>query len=343
MLFTCAFGILTPQKSGTKSYPLGLTKAIDGYYYADFKIGGQPLKALFDTGSSGIEVVGVGCNGTCSGQIGYDGSKSDKFVKGDSYFNGPFDGDGINPNISGFHGTDDMEIAGLSLKNETFGIWEQASGIPNTVTGILGWDQIISSFKQQWNIPNIFGVYLGPEKGQVIFGGLDNAHYQGNLEYHDMQPIQYKNTTMHVFNLKTEISINGAKVFRDSYGVIDTGTVHIEIPIKDAADLNAKIGPGTLNKDTGFYMVNCNIISSAPDVILTLGGKPYPLSASDYIIKNTNNGQESCNSAFRGNHNVGTTIGDQTYPALIGNIFIRKYYTVYDNEAFKIGFAQIKH
>ena len=56
--------------------------------------------------------------------------------------------------------------------------------------------------------------------------------------------------------------------------------------------LNTQIG--AKKSWNGQYTVECSKVPELPDLILHLGGKPYPLAATDYIL----NVQGSCLSAF---------------------------------------------
>jgi len=56
--------------------------------------------------------------------------------------------------------------------------------------------------------------------------------------------------------------------------------------------LNTQIG--AKKSWNGQYTVDCNTVPNLPDLTLYLGGEPYPLKATDYIL----NVQGSCLSAF---------------------------------------------
>jgi len=66
----------------------------------------------------------------------------------------------------------------------------------------------------------------------------------------------------------------------------------IALPTDIAEMLNTQIG--AKKSWNGQYTVDCNTVPSLPDLTLYLGGKPYPLKASDYILEV----QGSCLSAF---------------------------------------------
>lgn len=75
--------------------------------------------------------------------------------------------------------------------------------------------------------------------------------------------------------------------------------------------------------------VECSTIKSLPDLTFYFGGKPYTLTAEDYILQV----QNQCLSAFTGIDIPGTPLW------IIGDVFLRKFYTVYDKGRDAVGFA----
>jgi len=155
--------------------------------------------------------------------------------------------------------------------------------------------------------------------GEVIFGGIDHSAYTGKLEYAPVRRHAY-----------WEVDLEGIQ-FGDEYlelegtgAAIDTGTSLIAVPTDVAEMLNAEIG--ATKSWNGQYTVPCEKVPTLPELTLFLNGKPYPLSGSDYIL----NLQGTCVSAFQG-------IDFDLW--VIGDVFLRRYYTVYDLGNNAVGFA----
>jgi len=91
---------------------------------------------------------------------------------------------------------------------------------------------------------------------------------------------------------------------------------------------------GATKSWNGAYTVDCNSISSLPEMSFTFGGKPYKLSASDYVL----NSGGSCISSFTG-MDIPAPIGPLW---IIGDSFLRKWHTTYDLGRNAVGFAQSK-
>jgi saccharopepsin len=98
----------------------------------------------------------------------------------------------------------------------------------------------------------------------------------------------------------------------------------------------------------GQYTVECNTVPNLPDLTLYFGGKPYVLKGTDYILE----AQGTCLSSFTGMDInlpwgtlwiIGKFLHQLAYLCLMGHspgdVFLRKYYTVYDLGRDAVGFA----
>jgi saccharopepsin len=68
-----------------------------------------------------------------------------------------------------------------------------------------------------------------------------------------------------------------------------------------------------------------------PKLSLTFGGKPYELSGEDYVL----NAGGTCISSFTG-MDIPAPIGPLW---IVGDVFLRRYFTVYDLGRNAVGFA----
>lgn len=91
---------------------------------------------------------------------------------------------------------------------------------------------------------------------------------------------------------------------------------------------------GATKSWNGQYTVDCNSVASLPDITFSFGGKPYSLSAEDYVL----NAGGTCISSFTG-MDIPAPIGPLW---IIGDSFLRKWFTVYDLGRNAVGFAQSK-
>ena len=111
--------------------------------------------------------------------------------------------------------------------------------------------------------------------------------------------------------------------------IADTGTSLIAGPSEVMAALNKAIG-ATQVPMTQEFTVDCSKLSTMPTVNIQLEGKNFPLEPKDYVIQIS--GQ--CLSGF-----MGLPMLSQKQLYILGDVFLRKYYTVFDAEQGRVGFA----
>merc|ERR1712060_120716 len=175
----------------------------------------------------------------------------------------------------------------------------------------------------------IFAFYLqgdASQQGELLFGGVDKAHYTGDFVDVPLTSESY-----------WQVSLDGMKfgsttiVKTAAKAIIDSGTSLLAGP-KEQVDALAKQAGATsvLGKE---WAIDCSKKSSLPDLTVTLGGKDFTLSPDDYVISM---GGE-CLFAF-----MGIDVPPPRGPLwIMGDIFMRKYYCVFDygNKKMRIATA----
>ena len=102
------------------------------------------------------------------------------------------------------------------------------------------------------------------------------------------------------------------------------------MPSDIAEILNKEIG--AKRGWTGQYTVECDKVPSLPPLTFYFDDKPYTLNGTDSIL----NLQGTCVSAFTG-LDIPAPVGPIW---IVGDVFIRKFYTVYDLDKNAVGFAR---
>jgi len=112
--------------------------------------------------------------------------------------------------------------------------------------------------------------------------------------------------------------------------VLDTGTSLLAGPTDEVAALAKLVGAKPLIH--GEYTVPCSSVASLPNLDVGIGGKTYSIAPADYII---NDEGVICLFGF-----VGIDIPAPAGPLwILGDIFIRQYYTVFDWGQQRLGLA----
>ncbi|XP_071574062.1 lysosomal aspartic protease-like [Temnothorax nylanderi] len=333
-------------RSGTANVPL--INYLNLEYYGTIEIGTPPqtFKIIFDTGSSDLWVPSKKCNVSqpaCLEHNKYDNTKSTTYIPQNDPFVITYDDGGV----SGFLSTDDVIIAGLKVSFQTFGetLDYSTSFLDDAkCDGVLGMGYPdLSHFKKPPVFQNmidknvvsrpIFSFYLNRNVtdvigGELILGGTDSSHYEGEFTYVDVTRRVYWQFKMDKFQIKNYISCS-----EGCQAIVDTGYSAIGGPPQTIEAICREIG---VVNDT----VNCDEISNLPDINFVIGGKTFRLTGQDYIVKFTEDERDVCVPAFK----EVIPFGVDGVEWILGDVFIGRYYTVFDIENDRVGFAlQNKH
>lgn len=91
---------------------------------------------------------------------------------------------------------------------------------------------------------------------------------------------------------------------------------------------------GAKKSFSGQYTIECDKKSSLPDMSFTLSGYNFTIGPDEYILEV----QGSCISSF-----FGMDLPEPVGPlAILGDAFLRKYYSVYDLGNSAVGLAEAK-
>ncbi|KAF8068993.1 aspartic peptidase domain-containing protein [Lyophyllum atratum] len=334
----------TPLKGkGGQGHPVPLMNYLNAQYFANISLGTPPqtFKVILDTGSSNLWVPSSKCTAiACLLHAKYDSSRSSTYKPNGTAFSIRY-GSG---SVTGFVSQDVLRVGDLRVRNQGFAEALNETGavfVAGKFDGILGLgydtlsvDRIVPPFynmiKQGLLDAPVFSFRIGPTEkdgGEAVFGGIDRTAYTGKITYVPVRRKAYWEVELE------KVSLDGISYRLNNTGAaIDTGTSLIVLPTAIAAVFNAKIG--VMRDLNGDYTVPCSKISKLPVLTLHLGGKPYHLRGSDYIL----NLNGICISAFTG--------ADINLPSgslwILGDVFLRRYFTVYDLGRNAVGFAKSK-
>ncbi|KAL6437969.1 hypothetical protein ACFW04_004338 [Cataglyphis niger] len=184
----------------------------------------------------------------------------------------------------------------------------------------------------------VFSFYLNPNPsakigGELILGGSDSTHYNGNFTYIPISRPGYWQVTMERIRILKTKSKPGETIYgRSCQALVDTGTSLIVGPKSEIDLINKHIGAKL--DSNGNAIVNCNNINNLPVIRFIMEHTRFPLTGKEYTLKETDeNGNTICLSGF---------LGYNSTLWILGYIFLRRYYTEFDMEHTRVGFARAK-
>ncbi|XP_052057023.1 renin [Apodemus sylvaticus] len=327
--------------------PVVLTNYLDTQYYGEIGIGTPPqtFKVIFDTGSANLWVPSTKCGPlytACGIHSLYDSSESSSYMENGTEFTIHY-GSGT---VKGFLSQDVVTVGGI-IVTQTFGEVTELPLIPFMLAkfdGVLGmgfpaqavdgvtpvFDHILSQgvLKEE-----VFSVYYSRDShllgGEVVLGGSDPQHYQGNFHYVSISKTGSWQITMKGVSVgsSTLLCEEGCVV------VVDTGTSYISGPTSSLKLIMQALG--AKEKRTNEYVVNCSQVSALPVISFYLGGRAYTLNSMDYVLQYPYRNDDLCTLALQG-----LDVPPPTGPVwVLGATFIRKFYTEFDRHNNRIGFA----
>ncbi|XP_025062737.1 pepsin A-like [Alligator sinensis] len=320
-----------------------MKNSLDLQYFGTISIGtpAQEFTVLFDTGSSNLWVPSVYCSSpACKNHHSFNPKKSSTYQATNESISIQY-GTG---SMTGFLAYDIIHVGGIPVTHQIFGLSESEPGpflSYASFDGILGlafpsisasaatpvFDNMMS---QDLVSQDLFSVFLSSDEKNgsfVMFGGIDSSYYSGSLKWIPLSAETYWQITV------DRISMNGQAIAcgNGCQAIIDTGTSLLAGPPDAVSSIQSLIGA---KEDLyGEYAMNCNASNILPDIVFTINSIDFPLPASAYVI----NMSGSCQSGFQ-SIDITTAKGELW---ILGDIFIRQYYTVFDRGNNKVGLAPV--
>ena len=314
-------------------------------YFGSITMGSPPqsFTVIFDTGSSNLWVPKVGCTHCGYPFFGkkhkYDHATSESYKEDGAAFEIMY-GSG---SVSGYWSKEEVTIADdIAIDNQRFAEISDAGGLGLAYSfgkfdGILGLgftsisiDNTPTVFenaiRQNKVDQPVFAFYLGDNgPGELTFGGYDPSKFEGELEFVKLDAATYWQIAMDAvtagsYNQKGKIT-----------AIVDSGTSLLVGPKSEVAKLANAMG-ATPNM-MGEYTIDCHLVNDLHDLVFTIGGKDYTIPGKAAVIQ----AQGTCLFAV-----MGMDFPEGGPQWILGDVFMREYYTVFNYVDETIGFAPIK-
>ena len=347
------------RKSNLKN-KVNLINFANAQYYANISVGSPPqsFKVIFDTGSSNLWIQSDQCISlSCREHKGFNIKKSQSyrpFLSSSNQIN-VFQIKYGTGKIKGEFGIDNVAIGELEIKEQTIGITlvEEGNAFKNVpFEGILGlsfqsnnhtvpfFDNVIKSDQLKHNI---FSIYLSKNnydnRSSILFGEVDKERMNSNFTFINLVKSNISSYWMitideiYIDNIKTDYC---DKIRQYSFNhkcnvAIDSGTSLFTFPSFIFYDFKRKIN---IKEDCSNY----NDLHRISFGISTNRGEREDLffDKEDYIL---NTEKTKCFGGF-----MPLDVPTPKGPLIVfGEMFLKKYYTVFDRDNNQIGIALSNH
>lgn len=325
---------------GWNNSTVKITDYLNAQYYGQISIGSpaQQFQVIFDTGSSNLWVPSKDCS-SCNHKK-YDHDLSRSYRKNGSEFKITY-GSG---SLSGYLSQDVLNLGDFLITDQVFA---EATDLPGLAfsqgkfDGILGlgWPSIsvdgvvppIQNLLKQGDLtPGLFSFYLPSEdgsEGEFEMAGIDRSKYSGEIFYHPLSSETYWQIEL------DDLSVLGSST-NTKRAIIDTGTSLLAGPTSEVKGIADRLGAQASIFNPNIFTLDCSQVSSLPTIDVKFGGKSFPLTGKQYTIED----QGTCL--------LGLTGIDVPAPRgplwILGDVFIRQYFTVFDVEHSRIGVAPVQ-
>lgn len=320
---------------------IGVTNYYDVGYYGPVGIGTpmQNFTVIYDTGSSNLWIPSSSCTEpTCTSHNQYNHAKSKTYVANGE----PLEIQYGTGSMMGFLSQDTVNFGGLIVKGQVFGeaTHEDASVFGDEpFDGILGLAYVsISADSVTPVFYNIisqglvqqgeFSFWLSPDDNEagsvLILGGSDPKYYTGDVTYHNLF-LWFLGVEWYTIAV-SDISVGGTSAtycIPTCRAIVDTGTSLIVGPTGPAQNVINMIG--NVNED-------CSNLNQLPTFTISVYGVDYTLKPAQYILQEPDDsGKNTCQVGIAGMDGLPFWI--------LGDVFIRAYFTVFDQADYRVGFA----
>ncbi|XP_006460834.1 hypothetical protein AGABI2DRAFT_192428 [Agaricus bisporus var. bisporus H97] len=326
----------------------------DLQWFGNITVGTPPqtLPMVFDTGSSTLEFASTLCE-ACSHQVQFDPTKSSTFVDGGAIRTITFaTGGGVDPVIGDNYqltlrnGTDTVSIGGLSAPDVSlFLVIDQTPKFdPNPYSGIQGLGAraqgLFGSLVDQ-GLPALFSMYFTPKEvgnAEMTLGGIDDTKFIGSPIF---APTSSSGSAWVLDS--PSLSVNGktnSLLSTPRNIIFDSGTSNILFSTNTTEAIYALISPDIKPnpKEPGAYGIACDTIPSLPAVI------DMAFTSQDGTLFNlTIPSSELSVGPFADDPSIcQTLINAFDGLDLVGGSLMKHWYTIWDLENRRIGFAPAK-
>jgi cathepsin D len=324
------------------------------YYIGPVVVGGQTFQVIYDTGSNLLWVPSRNCGASCAPHETYSGpytpvnqnfkltygsgSASGSFVKApvtlaDASLSSFKMGLANNVEFSGYQSSQYDGLLGLA--------WPGLNGDQNVAS-------LVPSLYQAGQIPaNLFTMYLAADGsgGELSLGEIDESRYQGNMTWLPLVLQEWWTVALTGLMVGDNAKVVSTSSLGSQTAIIDSGTSLIVGPDDQIMNLMDTIQtvsgvPVYYDSSSDLYAIYCSDVDSLPVITFTLMGSDkqqyhFTMPGATYVITSLTNNPRVCVLSFQ----KSGSMSSGTVDWILGDPFLRTYYSVYDYQNARVGLA----
>lgn len=315
---------------------LSLRNIYDTEWLGTISVGtpAQEFSVIFDTGSTDLWLPSTGCTSAeCAMQPRFDDSASSTFVNLNQQVSASY-GSG---DLFGYLGRDTVFLGNITVVAQTFCLITEEQGSWTSTNdpfdGLLGlafeslsdtgntplFDSIINQGSLDRNeVSFFFGSYSQSDAAAITFGTPVASYYVAPIQYIELSSKLYWQVVL------KDIYVNGQPLNlcqqTSCLAILDTGTTLLTGPSQGVSQIIQAVGAYS----------DCSNFESLPSITYVLSSPSgdqlyeFDLEPYYYIMDEVDRGSDYCAPAI-----MSFDISPSTSYWIIGDIFMRKYFTTY--------------
>ena len=310
---------------------------MDAQYFVEAQVGtpAQTFKFVPDTGSSNVWVYSHSCwSPACWTHSTYDSSKSSTYQKDGKKFSITY-GSG---SVSGFQSVDNIKFGDYEVDGYTFFEATSVSGVSflaSKMNGIIGLafrtiavndeNPLYLAIEDQYKLSGVFSFFLGhtSEQSVLTLNGYDKQYFKGDIKW---EPVVLERW----WTIQASgITVGTSQKTISQQAIVDSGT-------------SLLVGPSSFLGDAAALSVksDCSNKSSLPTITITLSTGDYTLTPDDYVLEiSTGSSMYGASAECL----LGIQAQDSFPVVILGDVFMRKYFSIFDYDNKRVGLAEAVH
>ncbi|KAB1261721.1 Gastricsin [Camelus dromedarius] len=248
-----------------------------------------------------------------------------------------------------------FQVHDIKVPNQEFGLSENEPGtnfLYATFDGIMGMaypalstdgaTTALQGMLQEGALTcPVFSFYLSSQQssqdgGAIVFGGVDNSLYTGQIHWTPVTQELYWQIGIEEPPISSPFRFligdqTSGWCSQGCQAIVDTGTSLLTVPQQFMSALLQ--ATGAQEDQYRQFLVDCNNTQSLPTFTFIISGVQFPLPPSSYIL---NNDEGCCTVGVEVTY-LPSQNGQPLW--ILGDVFLRSYYSVYDMSNNRVGFA----